>query len=412
MSKLAKICLGISSAIMFVFFIIQTLVVFRVFDPSYILAEVAYGCIILFSPFFAYVVYDFIRVTRTKEDNVDLQLKAIDESSLIVRFKSDGKIIYVNKSFCKAMGYTASELVGKTHRIFLDKKFAYSDAYTDFWKSLEKGNLVKGEFERYAKNKSKKFLIGHYTPIKDENGKYSTVLKIATDITSQHLAEQEALQKNTYLEHAAKILRHDMHSGINTYMPRGLTSLRRRLSEEKIKQLKIQAPLKMLEEGLKHTQKAFKGVKEFTNLVKEDAQLDMAPHNLGDSLKSYLATTSYIKQVDIGILPTVEVNEPLFCKAIDNLIRNGLKYNDSPKKIVKVFMSIDNNKRCIYVQDNGRGMSQEEFLYLSKPYTRKEGQSEGGTGLGLNICIAILKEHGFEVRAEKLSNGTKMCITI
>ena len=312
MSKLAKICLGISSAIMFVFFIVQTLVVFRVFDPSYILAEVGYACVVLFSPFFSYVVYDFIRVTRSKEDNVDLQLKAIDESSLIVRFKSDGKITYVNKSFCEAMGYTASELIGKTHKIFLDKKFAYSDDYTKFWKSLSKGKLIKGEFERYAKDKSKKWLIGHYTPIKDENGRYSTVLKIATDITSQHLAEQEALQKNTYLEHAAKILRHDMHSGINTYMPRGLTSLRRRLSEKEIKQLKIQAPLKMLEEGLKHTQKVFRGVKEFTNLVKEDAQLDMAPHNLTDALNNYLATTSYIKQEDIDMLPTIEVKKNSF----------------------------------------------------------------------------------------------------
>ena len=39
----------------------------------------------------------------------------------------------------------------------------------------------------------------------------------------------EIEKKNTYLEHAAKILRHDMHSGINTYMPRGLSSLERRL---------------------------------------------------------------------------------------------------------------------------------------------------------------------------------------
>ena len=75
-------------------------------------------------------------------------------------------------------------------------------------------------------------------------------------------------------------------------------------------------------------------------------------------------------------------------------------------------MSIDNNKRYIYVQDNGRGMSHEEFLYLSKPHSRKKGQSEGGTGLGLNICIAMLKEHGWEVKEEKVSNGTKMCITI
>jgi hypothetical protein len=65
----------------------------------------------------------------------------------------------------------------------------------------------------------------------------------------------EIEKKNTYLEHAAKILRHDMHSGINTYMPRGLSSLERRLSEEQVKELKIDAPLKMIKEGLRHTQK-------------------------------------------------------------------------------------------------------------------------------------------------------------
>ena len=35
----------------------------------------------------------------------------------------------------------------------------------------------------------------------------------------------EINKKNSYLEHAARIIRHDMHSGINTYMPRGISSL-------------------------------------------------------------------------------------------------------------------------------------------------------------------------------------------
>ena len=39
-------------------------------------------------------------------------------------------------------------------------------------------------------------------------------------------------KKNIYLEHAAKIIRHDMHSGINTYLPRGIKSLNRRLTHE------------------------------------------------------------------------------------------------------------------------------------------------------------------------------------
>ena len=54
----------------------------------------------------------------------------------------------------------------------------------------------------------------------------------------------------------------------------------------------------------------------------------------------------------------------------------------------------------------------EEFLELSKPYTRKEGQDEQGTGLGLNICVAILKEHGFSVSSEKNKIGTRILINM
>ena len=80
-------------------------------------------------------------------------------------------------------------------------------------------------------------------------------------------------KKNTYLEHAAKIIRHDMHSGINTYLPRGIKSLKRRISPEQIKELKIQSPLKLIEDGLSHAQKVYSGVYEFTNLVKNNAQM-------------------------------------------------------------------------------------------------------------------------------------------
>ena len=228
-------------------------------------------------------------------------------------------------------------------------------------------------------------------------------------LVNKQMIRDDLKKKNIYLEHAAKIIRHDMHSGINTYMPRGLTSLKRRITNEDIQRLKIQAPLKMLEEGLRHTQKVYLGVKEFTNLIKEDAQLDKKKCNLTEILKEYLKSTSYIKQVKIDNLPSVLVNEPLFCTAIDNLIRNGLKYNDSSTKFVSIYMQ-DNDHLCI--EDNGRGMSQSEFNEYSKPYTRKKGQEEQGTGLGLNICLAILKEHGFSIRAEKKEQGTKLLINI
>ena len=321
----------------------------------------------------------------------------------------DGYVLEANSKFCSTMKCTEKDLKYKQHKTLVPKQYGESLEYREFWQRLKRGENISGEFERIAKDGSSVWLFGNYTPIKSINGGYDRVLKIATDTTLQHLAEVEVNQKNSYLEHAAKILRHDMHSGINTYMPRGLSSLQRRLSEEKIKELKIGSPLRMLEEGLRHTQKVYSGVKEFTNLVKEDAQLDMVECNLAEILRNYLSSTSYISQVKIERLPTTPVNEPLFCTAIDNLIRNGLKYNDSSTKMVRVYME-NNSTMC--VEDNGRGITNDEFIELSKPYTRREGQKEGGSGLGLNICIAILNEHGFGITAEKLNNGTKLRINL
>ena len=240
-------------------------------------------------------------------------------------------------------------------------------------------------------------------------------------VVSEFLQHKQATmrdldKKNIYLEHSAKIIRHDMHSGINTYLPRGIKSLRRRLDDDKIKELKIQAPLQLIEDGLSHARKVYSGVYEFTNLVKQNAQMKTEPHSIKEILESYLKLTAYKNQVLLDdSLPTIEVNEALMCTAIDNLIRNGLKYNDSKTKWVKIYLEgTYHTGSYIVIEDNGRGITNDEFIELAKPYVRKEGQKEGGTGLGLNICIAILKEHGFSVHAEKKTTetGTKIKIKI
>lgn len=234
-------------------------------------------------------------------------------------------------------------------------------------------------------------------------------------LLNKQMIRDDLKKKNIYLEHAAKIIRHDMHSGINTYLPRGIKSLRRRLDENQIKEMKIGSPLKLIEDGLHHAQKVYSGVYEFTNLVKANAQMETKPCDINNILNDYLKLTAYKNQVLLhSNLPIeLEVNEPLFCTAIDNLIRNGLKYNDSPTKWVKIYHDGNyNDGKFIVIEDNGRGLTDEEFKELSEPYARKEGQKETGTGLGLNICVEILKEHGFGVSAEKTQEGTKIKIEI
>jgi light-regulated signal transduction histidine kinase (bacteriophytochrome) len=213
-------------------------------------------------------------------------------------------------------------------------------------------------------------------------------------------------KKNTYLEYAARIIRHDMHSGINTYIPRGLSSLEKRISVDEMNNLKITSPIKMIKDGLAHTQKVYKSVYEFTNLVKHTVVLDRDMVDIKESLLKYLTNTSYKNQVELDDLVTLNVNETLFWNAIDNLIKNGLRYNNSDTKIVKIYM--ENND--LIVEDNGIGFTQKEFENVTGGKIKKDADSESGLGLG--ITKTILEEHGFNMEFEKLETGTKIKIKI
>jgi len=351
---------------------------------------------------FAYSVKETNIANKTVNDIENF----VDYSVLVSKADKNGKITYVNKKFEEVSGWKLKEAIGKDHNIVNSGKHP-----KDYWAKMYKKTVKEKKiWNDVVINKSKKgelywvdsYIIAEF----DDNDELKGFMSIRYDVTELMKKTEEIEKKNTYLEHAAKIIRHDMHSGINTYIPRGIKSLERRLDENVIETLKLESPLKMLKEGLKHTQKVYKGVYEFTNLVKKDAVLEKETHNLKEILDNYLSLTSYKGQVIIDELGSCEVNESLFSTAIDNLIRNGLKYNDSQTKFVKIFIEDEN----LIIQDNGRGLTQEDFNRLSMPYTRKEGQKESGTGLGLNICIAILQEHGFSISCEKNEIGTKMKI--
>lgn len=349
-----------------------------------------------------------VRETNIVSKNIKNIENFVDYSVLVSKTDKNGKITYVNKKFEEVSGWKLRDVLGKDHNIV---NSGYNTK--DYWKKMYETVIKKRKiWNDVIINKTKLgelYWVDSYIMAEfGSDNELKGFMSIRYDVTELVKKQKEIENKNTYLEHAAKILRHDMHSGINTYIPRGISSLERRLTDDVVKNLKLESPLKMLKEGLKHTQKVYMGVYEFTNLVKKDVILNKTECDLKEILESYLTTTSYKSQVKIDELLTINVNEPLFCTAIDNLIRNGLKYNDSDSKFVHIYLEDDD----LVIQDNGRGLTKEEFEIFSKPYTRKQDQKESGTGLGLNICLAILNEHSFSVSCDKNKIGTKIKIKI
>lgn len=361
-------------------------------------------------------LYNSLEITKLKEIELTAIMSGINKSSAIIEFCSNGFIISANDKFLNLSGYSKiDEISGKHHSIFMEKSDTIKKEYEEFWIDLKNGEPKSGEFQKIKKDGTYFWINCTYNPIIDSEGKIVKILQIANDISNSITQKIELERKNAYLEHAAKILRHDMHSGINTYIPRGISSLERRIykvamelgiDEDKLDDI-LKVPMRLLKEGLSHSQRVYEGVKEFTNLVKKDAHLDTIDSNLTSVLKDYLKSTAYSSQVELGELGEEKVNPSLFCTALDNLIRNGLKYNDSDSKVVKIYK----RKNSIIIEDNGRGMTISEFEEYSKPYSRKTENSESGSGLGLNICIAIVKEHGWRLEMLKFRKGTKLQIS-
>ncbi len=225
----------------------------------------------------------------------------------------------------------------------------------------------------------------------------------------EHIRDKEALQqKKLFLEHTAKIIRHDMHSGINQYIPRGIKNLIKKLPKSIIQQHELDLPLKMLTEGIDYTQKIYKGVYAFTNLMQDNKITETVEVDITEEIINYISYTAYRMKVQIEELGVAKVQPTLFCIAIDNLIKGGLQFNTSETKWVKIYR----RKDILCIEDNGIGMSKEEFLRYCKPWSKLSTAHNDIQGLDLNIAVVILEDHGFRLEPTLTEHGTRIEIDL
>ncbi|WP_221029881.1 PAS domain S-box protein [Actomonas aquatica] len=134
------------------------------------------------------VRYD-ITEAEIERQNAKGILNAIDNAYAYIEFNPQGDILSANQNFLSTVGYTADEIVGKHHRIFVDPAFAASGDYSEMWKNLQNGESVSGVFKRITKDGRDVYIQAVYAPVKDEVGRVAKVVKIATDVTAAKVRE-------------------------------------------------------------------------------------------------------------------------------------------------------------------------------------------------------------------------------
>ena len=119
------------------------------------------------------------------------QLAAIGKSQAVVEFELDGTIVSANENFLRAMGYALEEVKGRHHSMFVDEAQRQGFEYKEFWARLGRGEYQSGEFKRMGKGGREVWIQGAYNPILDLNGRPFKVVKFASDVTRQKLANAD-----------------------------------------------------------------------------------------------------------------------------------------------------------------------------------------------------------------------------
>lgn len=104
-------------------------------------------------------------------------------------------------------------------------------------------------------------------------------------------------------------------------------------------------------------------------------------------------------------------NKNLLISAVDNIIRNALKYT---KDSIQLSISLQQTQLVIVIDDNGIGLPESEFERIFQPFYRVDEtrtRKTGGTGLGLAIVANVVKEHQGKVWAQGSKIGG-LCVTI
>ncbi|WP_145612993.1 methyl-accepting chemotaxis protein [Nitrospirillum amazonense] len=126
-------------------------------------------------------------VTAAKREHADLlgQVTAINKSQAVIEFSLDGTILRANDNFLNTMGYTAAEVEGRHHSVFVEPGQKDAPEYRQFWETLRRGEFQAGQFKRLGKGGREVWIEASYNPILDPDGRPYKVVKYATDITRQ-----------------------------------------------------------------------------------------------------------------------------------------------------------------------------------------------------------------------------------
>jgi two-component system, OmpR family, sensor histidine kinase ArlS len=141
-------------------------------------------------------------------------------------------------------------------------------------------------------------------------------------------------------------------------------------------------------------------------LIRIDEVLMRLPGEISKMDKGYSVHLEFIRIPAQEDKLLVFGNADLLFTAIKNIVSNACKY--SPNRLAKVKLSINQSEIIISIEDEGKGISEDELKNIFLPFYRTD-DSRGTTGFGVGLPLVdrIIKLHKGQIKViSSVGKGT------
>lgn len=245
---------------------------------------------------------------------------------------------------------------------------------------------------------------------------YSRKVKKLSDELEIKVEERtnELAQSNIHLERFAYIASHDLKTPLRT-ISSFLSLIKRRIKPYNNPEL--EDLLSFASNGAKQMNNLIEDVLEFSKIntmemrqeeVDLDKTLQSVLYNIGGFLEEKGGTVKH------GELPVIKGNPGYLHQLFQNLIVNGIKYNENAQPKVYIDCQRKESAYQFIIKDNGIGIEEEYRELIFEMFKRLHTSDKyEGTGIGLALCKKIVEQHGGRIWVESSGeNGSCFCFTL
>lgn len=366
------------------------------------------------------------RVTKSMVDRLrasQLLYRAVIESQadLIVRFKHDGEITFINQAFGRFVGRHQKTVVGKNINTFFDEKsigIDFVETCNDASNQPKPGSV---EFEyRHPKAGSEemetRWLEWSVRALSGEDGAENEIQAVGHDVTfrreyatqleaSKNVAEaakEEAETANRAKSEFLAIMGHETRTPLTSVL--GFVSILEKtpLTDEQKEYVEL------IRASGNSLLSLLNDLNDYANLSKGAFDLRKSSIRVTDLVREIISTYSpeartkgldLESEVDLDAPEFIEADDKRLRQVLYNMVDNGIKFTN--KGYVRLGVRATGDKQVqFWVKDTGVGITEEGQKRLFQPFAHVESDTSrgyGGAGLGLTICRKLVEQMGGEI---------------